>query len=58
MSGDVPAIVQRQYEAAMQTSDLTSEEAEERFPELLNYILQNVSIVDIVRDYGVCLEPV
>lgn len=54
----IPVIVREQYEAAMQTSDLTREEAEERFPELLNYILQNVSIVDIVRDSGVCLEPV
>jgi hypothetical protein len=42
----------------MRTPDLTHEEAEQRFSELLNYIVQNVSIVDVVRDSGVTLEPV
>jgi hypothetical protein len=54
----VPAIVQEQYDAAMQATCLTREEAEQRFPELLNYLFQNVSLVDVIRDSGVSLEPV
>jgi hypothetical protein len=55
---DVPAIVREQYEAAMRTPDLTREEAETRFPELLNWLRGKVSIVDVVRDSGVSLKPI
>jgi hypothetical protein len=58
MNRDVPGIVREQYEAAMQTPDLTREEAEARFPELLNWLRGNVSIVDVVRDCGIALKPV
>jgi hypothetical protein len=53
----VPAIVQEQYEAAMQASGLTREEAERRFPELLDWILRRVNLVDVIRDSGVALKP-
>ncbi|MBN2099872.1 MAG: hypothetical protein JW753_09800 [Dehalococcoidia bacterium] len=58
MRRDVPAIVQQQYEAAMRTPNLDREEAERRFPQLLEWLLQHVNLADVVRDSGVSLKPV
>ena len=55
---DVPAIVREQYAAIQDCPDITREEAELRFPELLNWLRGNVSIVDVMRDSGVALEPI
>ena len=58
MNRNVPGIVREQYEAAMQTPDLTREEAEARFPQLLNWLRGNVNLVDVIQDSGVDLKPV
>jgi len=55
---DVPAIVREQYAAIQDYPDITRDEAEARFPELLNWLRGNVSIVDVMRDCGVALEPI
>lgn len=54
---NVPTVVQEQYDEAMQAPDLTREEAERRFPELLGWILHHVSLADLVRDRGIALRP-
>jgi hypothetical protein len=54
---DIPSIVREQYEDAMRTSDLTREEAEARYPELLDYLRGRVSLVDVIWDCGVALKP-
>jgi len=54
---DVPAIVRKQYTAIQDYPTITREEAERRFPELLNWLRGDVSIVDVIRDSGVALKP-
>ena len=58
MNRHVSAIVREQYAAIQNYPDITRDEAEARFPELLDYLRRNVSIVDVIRDAGVELEPV
>ena len=58
MSRDVPAIVREQLAAIQGYPAITREEAEARFPELLNWLRGNVSIVDVIQDSGVDLKPV
>jgi len=58
MNRDVPAIVVEQYAAIQDYPDITREEAGARFPELLNWLRGNVSIVDVVRDCGIALKPI
>lgn len=54
----VPTHIQRQYEAAMATPNLTREEAEKRFPELLDWLRERVPLAELIRDTsGVELEP-
>ena len=58
MNRDAPAIVREQLEAIQDYHDITREEAEARFPELLNWVRGNVNLVDVVRDSGVILKPI
>ncbi len=58
MSDEVPAIVREQYEEATRTPDLTYEEAERRFPQMLNWIRDHVNLVKVIRDSGIALKPI
>ena len=48
----------RQYSKLLNTKgNLDRETCELLFPDLINYVRENVSLIDLITDYGIHLKP-
>lgn len=50
-------LIQEQYRQLLKNPNLSRAECEYRFPELIAYILKNVSLIDLLRSQGIEARP-
>lgn len=55
---DIPQIIQEQYQQLLTAGHgISREECMRRFPELIAYILETISLLDLLKSQGIEVKP-